>query len=131
MNFIDGRTAKICDFFTPSNRNAIYMYDFEDSWEHTVEFEKCFYSTGKGDLRRCIDGQGVCPPEDCGGVSGFYDLVYILGQPDHPDYKEVVDELEQRGVEVNAFGGEFDPKSVNPMDIELRAAFNNRFGSDF
>lgn len=47
-----------------------YVYDFGDHWEHRVRF------LGKTtDPRRWVQrltgGEGVFPPEDCGGPSGF------------------------------------------------------------
>jgi hypothetical protein len=44
-----------------------------------------------------------CPPEDCGGVWGYSDMLEILKQPDHEEYESYIEWL----------GGEFDPKSFN------------------
>ncbi len=58
-----------------------YLYDFGDGWEHDVE------ALGRGgDLPGCIDGQGACPPEDCGGPYGYAELLETLAQPRHPDH---------------------------------------------
>ena len=32
---------------------------------------------------------GPCPPEDCGGVSGYYDLLAALADPKHEQHEEM------------------------------------------
>lgn len=27
----------------------------------------------------CIDGKNACPPEDCGGVDGYYSVIEVTG----------------------------------------------------
>jgi len=34
----------------------------------------------------CLDGNGACPPEDCGGIRGFYDLLNIIQDKSHPEH---------------------------------------------
>ena len=38
----------------------------------------------------CTGGERACPPEDCGGVMGFADLLDAIGDPDHPEHEELV-----------------------------------------
>jgi len=58
-----------------------YRYDFGDGWEHDVEV------TGRGDpAPGCVDGEGACPPEDCGGPHGYAELLEALADPAHPDH---------------------------------------------
>jgi hypothetical protein len=58
-----------------------YRYDFGDGWEHDVEV------TGRGAATPgCADGQGACPPEDCGGTHGYAELRQALTDPTHPDH---------------------------------------------
>ena len=47
-----------------------YLYDFGDGWTHDVEM----LGPG-GDAPGCIDGEGACPPEDCGGPGGYAELL--------------------------------------------------------
>jgi hypothetical protein len=52
---------------------------------------------------RCTAGRRACPPEDCGGVWGYRDLLEILAHPGHPDHP---DRLEWLGLGAAA---ELDP----------------------
>jgi hypothetical protein len=40
---------------------------------------------------RLIKGALHCPPEDCGGIPGFYAFLDVVNDPKHPDYKEQID----------------------------------------
>lgn len=52
-----------------------YVYDFGDWWEHEVRVEAATSADVRGPVPRCIDGNGTCPPEDCGGPAGYADAV--------------------------------------------------------
>jgi len=59
----------------------VYAYDFGDGWEHDVEV------LGPGvEVPSCVDGQGACPPEDCGGAYGYEELLTALADPRHPEH---------------------------------------------
>lgn len=58
-----------------------YLYDFGDSWEHAVKFEKVLCSRPGQTFPRCIDGARVCPPEDIGGVWGYEELLAAIQDP--------------------------------------------------
>jgi hypothetical protein len=63
-----------------------YLYDFGDGWEHTVAVEQFNHKEDGKSYPICIDGQLACPPEDSGGVHGFYDKLEILKDKKHPEY---------------------------------------------
>ena len=44
-----------------------------------------------------------CPPEDCGGMRGYLNMLEILKCPDHEEYEQLSDWL----------GGKFDPEHFN------------------
>ena len=60
----------------------------------------------------CLTGRRACPPEDCGGIWGYADLLKIIQDPDHEEYGEMMEWL----------GGEFDPAAfdVEEINLELR-----------
>lgn len=71
-----------------------YHYDFGDGWMHKVVVEKVLASDPALMAPRCLDGQRACPPEDCGGIPGYYQLLDILTDPRHPEHDEMLEWLE-------------------------------------
>mgnify|MGYP000856155392 CR=1 FL=1 len=58
-----------------------YRYDSGDGWIHDVEV----LGHG-GPAPACVDGDGACPPEDCGGPAGYADLLQVLADPADPEH---------------------------------------------
>lgn len=67
-----------------------YEYDFGDSWNHSIRARRL--EEGAATARRavCKAGQGACPPEDCGGTSGYQQLVEALKRPGGRKHAEVI-----------------------------------------
>ena len=38
----------------------------------------------------CIDGKRACPPEDCGGASGYDELLRVLADPNDGEHDHMV-----------------------------------------
>ena len=89
------------------NRCFSYEYDFGDSWGHEVVVEEATRSSRGLKYAVCIDGQNACPPEDCGGVWGYAELLELLTDPDHEDH----DHFRQW------VGGPFDPTSFDLVGV--------------
>ena len=66
----------------------IYVYDFGDNWEHEILVEKILPIDEKAQYPVCLTGKRSCPPEDCGGPSGYMDLLNVLSDPNDPEYDE-------------------------------------------
>jgi hypothetical protein len=60
----------------------VYAYDFGDGWEHEIEM----LGSG-GDEPGCVGGDSACPPEDCGGPSGYAELLQALADIRHPEHQ--------------------------------------------
>lgn len=69
---------------------GIYEYDFGDSWEHDVLLEGVLIPEAGVKYPRCWVGENACPPEDCGGVRGYYDLLEIIWDPSHEEYEDTI-----------------------------------------
>lgn len=67
-----------------------YEYDFESCWEHRIEL----LAVRPSGARECLGGERACPPEDCGGVDGYEELLDIIADPDHEDYEETMEWLD-------------------------------------
>ena len=63
-----------------------YQYDFGDDWQDDVLIEKVFPAEEGIKYPRCIKGRRACPPEDCGGVPGYLDLLEVAANPSHPEH---------------------------------------------
>jgi len=57
----------------------------------------------------CIAGKRACPPEDCGGIGGYENLLEIISDPDHEEYEEMMEWL----------GGEFDPEHFDAKEVSF------------
>lgn len=69
------------------NARFIYEYDFGDCWEHAVLLEKILPSDVAFKHPICLAGANACPPEDCGGSSGYAEFVAAMADPQHPEHE--------------------------------------------
>ncbi len=66
-----------------------YLYDFGDSWRHTVTIEKINYQSKPQAARVvCLEGERACPPEDVGGVQGYYEFCEAIKDSSHEEHEE-------------------------------------------
>ena len=71
-----------------------YEYDFGDSWEHEITVENILPPDAQAaTVALCLDGARACPPEDCGGVWGYADLLKILKNRKHPEHESTTEWL--------------------------------------
>jgi hypothetical protein len=87
---LDGRKVKIRDYLSAKGDALIYEYDFGDGWEHTVEVQKVLEAEPDETYPKLLKGKGACPPEDCGGIWGYYHLVEAINNPKHEDHEDMV-----------------------------------------
>ena len=91
-----GWTVPLADVFTRGRLHTpsmCYAYDFGDGWVHTVIHEGQWPATRGTKYPRLLDGQSQCPPEDCGGIYAFAELVEAMANPTHPRRQELLDWL--------------------------------------
>ncbi len=87
----DERTAPLATVLGRIGAKAMYTYDFGDSWEHRIVLEKRLPADPKLTYPLCTGGQRACPPEDCGGIVGYYNLLDAIGDPNHDDHEDMLD----------------------------------------
>ena len=80
-----------------------YEYDFGDGWLHQVLVEKILPPEPGQDYPLCIKGRRACPPEDVGGIWGYYYFLEAIADPEHEDHDEFVEWA----------GDEFDPAAFD------------------
>ena len=62
----------------PKGERIKFEYDFGDSWTHDVWVKAARdYAPGEEPVIKLLKGQGACPPEDCGGVWGYAELLEL------------------------------------------------------
>jgi hypothetical protein len=106
----------IADLAPAARRKFGYEYDFGDSWEHQITVEKVVPPDAAFKHPVCLAGANACPPEDCGGLGGYYNLIAILSDPKHPEHEETKGWL-GGGVDP----AEFDLDGVNAVLKRLKA----------
>lgn len=72
--------------------HLMYLYDFGDGWEHDVIVEQLLpvpHPDAFDGFPHLVDGARAAPPEDAGSIPGYENLIAVLSNPRHPDYKEL------------------------------------------
>jgi hypothetical protein len=67
-----------------------YEYDFGDGWDHDIVVEAVQPAEPGVVYPRCIAGRRACPPEDCGGIWGYYELLNTLANPGHENHAQML-----------------------------------------
>jgi hypothetical protein len=88
----------------------IYDYDFGDSWEHHVIVEKILSPEKNVNYPVCIKGKRACPPEDCGGIWGYENLLEAIKDPKHPEHEDLLEWV----------GEDFDPEFFDIEEVNDR-----------
>lgn len=121
MDNVDYEKFKICDLLKKEKEKIVYEYDFGDSWEHDVIVEKILPVDDKLKYPICLAGKMACPPEDCGGVWGYADMLAVLKEPDHEEYENYMDWL----------GEDFDPEYFDKEEVnELLRTLKDKGGQE-
>jgi len=90
-----------------------YDYDFGDDWRHPIVVEKIEAVGSQEEAAPvCVTGRKASPPEDCGGIYGYYALLEAFADPAHPQHEDSIDWL----------GEDFDPDcfDIDAVNAELR-----------
>ena len=87
-----------------------YDYDFGDFWRHRIIVEETLPDDGTlAGFALCIGGRRACPPEDCGGVGGYADLLEIIADPEHAEHESMLEWL----------GGSFDADAFDRDKVNV------------
>jgi len=105
----DERKAKLNKFVRQEGQKFRYEYDFGDSWDHDILLEKILPVEAGVFYPRCLKGKRACPPEDCGGVWGYEELLEALSDENHPEHEEYNDWIGEIDPE------EFDLEAINDI----------------
>lgn len=108
-----GWKVPISTYFVEPGAVAGYDYDFGDGWGHRLLLEGILLRQPSVKYPLCVAGERACPPEDCGGVPGYENLLQVLSDPSTAEYRETADWL--KGHAKNYFP--FQPEHFVPGDV--------------
>ena len=93
--------------FTEDRKSFLYEYDMGDNWRHEITLLGTVEGA-EGEKVACVGGARACPPEDCGGVTGYYHLLEALADPEHEDYDMLMEWV----------GGRYDPDAFDAESVD-------------
>jgi len=86
---INDENAQVAGVLNKRGPKPKYIYDFGDSWEHALTVEKMLIPEPNVAYPLCTGGKRNCPPEDCGGIPGFYNKLEALADSNHEEHEDV------------------------------------------
>lgn len=114
----DEARFRLCDVVEGVGSKLRYEYDFGDGWEHVIRVERIEPRQPGVQYPVCLKGRGACPPEDCGGMWGYVELLEALSDPKHERHQELMEWA----------GGPIDPEAFDCDEVNalLRQAQSQR-----
>lgn len=100
----DERRVRLAAVLPLAQARFQYLYDFGDDWLHDVTVEAIRPAERGKMLPHCLEGARACPPEDCGGVSGYAEFLEAIMDPTHPEHVS----------SLTWVGGRFDHEAFDP-----------------
>lgn len=100
--------TRLRDVLAPGSTRIDYTYDFGDNWQHTLIVTDVRAGDAGTGYPRYLAGERDCPPEDCGGISGFHEMLEARADPDHPDHAEIREWLD-----------DYNPDELDVFPIEV------------
>jgi hypothetical protein len=105
----DERRYRLKQVAPSEKMKFLYVYDFGDGWEHEILVEKILPREHGGKYPLCIKGKLACPPDDVGGIGGYYFFLEAMSDPNHPEHDHYLE----------WWGTEFDPEEFSIEDVNL------------
>ncbi len=114
---IDAIKVRLRDVLNPRKTRINYLYDFGDCWAHRLIVTDVRQGEPGVSYPRYVGGEWAGPPEDSGGIPGFYEKLRAMADPDHPEHADIVEWLE-----------DYDPRDIDelPLKIALGRIANRR-----
>jgi hypothetical protein len=110
----EGKVA-LSDLLIEPKQNLTYEYDFGDGWEHIIVLEKILPPQAGEQYPQCVKGALSGPPEDVGGMWGYYHFLEIIQDPNHPEHEDISEWIDR----------DFDPEEfdLEGINATLRTVF--------
>ncbi|MFA5264968.1 MAG: plasmid pRiA4b ORF-3 family protein [Opitutaceae bacterium] len=106
----DDRDMKVSDLNLESQARFTYGYHFGEGWQVEVMVEMVLPVEKRQPYPFCMAGERAGPPEDCGGLDAFHDMLACIQEPETELGREWLDWL----------GPDYDPKRCD-LDVINKA----------
>ncbi|MCX7314025.1 MAG: plasmid pRiA4b ORF-3 family protein [Alphaproteobacteria bacterium] len=100
-------TTKLSALVADSVTDITYVYDMGDNWQHKIIVEKLTPIDPAILYPQFLGGERRCPPEDCGGVPGYYEFLDNIASKQSKKRKAALD----------WYGGPYDPDDIGEKRI--------------
>lgn len=111
----DDRDVALADLDLETRTHFVYTYNFGEGWPVEIKVEKTGVVEKGLRYPLCLAGERAGPPEDCGGLEAFQDMLACLKSPDTdlgrewrewlgPDYDPAACDLEKINAALRKLG---------------------------
>lgn len=105
----DAATTTLASLLADGVSSMTYVYDMGDDWQHRIIVEKVASAAPGTQYPQFLGGERRCPPEDCGGVPGYYEFLRNIASKQSKKRKAALD----------WYGGSYDPEEIDKKRIEV------------
>lgn len=77
----DDRDVTLADLDLEHHERFTYGYHFGDGWQVEIKLEKIGTVEKGVSYPTCVAGERAGPPEDCGGLEAFHDMIACIKEP--------------------------------------------------
>ena len=103
----DAAKAKLSALLTTGVQEISYVYDMGDNWQHRIIVEKLNTAEPGALYPRFLGGERRCPPENCGGLPGYYEFLDDIASKDS----------KKRGAALKWYGRPYNPDNIGERKI--------------
>jgi len=120
---------RLSDLLSEKGKSIRWLYDFGDSWRHEVRLSSIAeYAEGESHDIVFKSGKRACPPEDCGGVWGYQEMLESLAK--RKARKRLTSE-EKEKLEWAGWDKDYEPDYLDEDDcIDTCEYFSHEEGED-
>ena len=103
----DVAKTKLSALLTIGVREIGYVYDMGDNWQHRIIVEKLKAAEPGALYPQFLGGERRCPPEDCGGIPGYYEFLDNIASK----------QKKKRNAALEWYGGPYYPDEIDEQEI--------------
>ena len=117
----DVAKTKLSALLTIGVREIGYVYDMGDNWQHRIIVEKLKAAEPGALYPQFLGGERRCPPEDCGGIPGYYEFLDNIASK----------QKKKRNAALEWYGAPYYPDEIDEQQIvaTLKRIANTRLTS--